>query len=260
MFDAGHNEPITALTATSQGAVLSSDRDKVVILWDGFTGKVVTKFQAHQEQVNLVALNSKRSLAATYDPKVGIKVWDIVTGMGQRTFQVESGEIQCLHFTPDGDGLLAGGKDMTVRMWDVRGRAMMPALALAKIRPLKKQMKSDRKFKAMMQASRTAIKRGAYAMAYTLVRDAQELPGYERSDTALDLLWSMKEHGFRTGLHGGWKRKGVETPSGVMSVSFSPSAINFSYRPDGPYGQDVEHQDRRVPQGSQRSHESCRVP
>ncbi|MFH1115868.1 MAG: protein kinase [Pseudomonadota bacterium] len=228
VFDDGHNEPITALAATPHGgAVLSSDRDKLVILWDGFTGKAVTQFRAHQEQVNLAALNPQRKLAASYDSKAGIKVWDIITGMGQRTFQVESGEIQCLHFTPDGDALVAGGKDMTVRMWDVRGRPMMPAVALARIRPLKKQMKSDRKFKAMMQASRTAIKRGAYAMAYTLVRDAQELSGYERSDIALDLLWSMKDHGFRIGLHGGWKRKSIETPSGVMSVSFSPSAINF---------------------------------
>ncbi|MDQ7784311.1 MAG: protein kinase [Desulfomonilaceae bacterium] len=228
VFDRGHNEPITALTATEGGRrVLTSDRDKVVIVWDGHTGKAVKDFRAHQEHVTMVALNPVRNLAASYDPKAGIKVWDIVTGMGRRTFNVESGEIQCLHFTPTGDGLIGGGKDMTVRMWDVRGRQVMPAFALAKIRPVKKQMKSDRKFKAMMEASRTAIKRGAYATAYTLVRDAQGLAGYERSDTALDILWSMKEHGIRVALHGGWKRKSFQIPSGVMSVSFSPSAINF---------------------------------
>lgn len=227
-FERGHNEPITGLKATPKGrSVMTCGRDKLVIIWDGHTGKVVTEFRAHLEQVNAVALNPVRSLAASYDPKAGIKVWDVVTGIVQRNFQTENSEVQCLSFTPGGGFLIAGGRDMTLRAWDVRGRQMIPGMALARIRPLKKQMKSDRKFKAMMHASKQSIKRGAFAMAYTLVRDAQALPGYERADAALDLLWSMKEHGRRVGLHGGWKRKNWETPSGVMDVAFSPSAINF---------------------------------
>ena len=226
-FERGHSEPITGLKATPAGRVLTCGRDKLVIIWDGVTGKAVTEFRAHQEQVTAVALNPNRSLAASYDTKAGIKVWDVMTGIVQRNFQTGNSEVHCLSFTPSGDFLLAGGRDMTLRKWDVRGRQMIPALALARIRPLVKQMKSDRKFKAMMDASKKSIKRGAFAMAYTLVRDAQALAGYERADTALDLLWSMKDHGRRVGLHGGWKRKGVETPSAVMDVAFSPSAINF---------------------------------
>jgi len=60
-----------------------------------------------------------------------------------------------------------------------------------------------------------------------MLRDSQTLPGYERSDIALDLIVAMREHGKRVGLHGGWKRKTCETASSVMDVSFSPSAINF---------------------------------
>jgi len=227
-FERGHKEPITRLTATPDGSrVLSCGRDKQVMVWDGSTGGIVTVFQGHQELVSEVALNPMRNLAASWDPKAGIKVWDSTTGIVFRTFSTGETEVNCIAFTPDGDKLLAGGRDMALRVWSVKGHQIMPDFALARIRPVTKQLKSDRKFKAMVGAAQKAMKRGAFATAYSLLRDSQSLSGYERSDTALDLIIRMKEHGVRLGLHGGWKRKTLETPSGVMDVTFSPSAINF---------------------------------
>jgi WD40 repeat protein/serine/threonine protein kinase len=227
-FERGHRELVTALKVDPSGKrVVTCGRDRQTIIWDGRTGKIVTVFQAHQDQVAAVALDPARNLAASYDAKGGIKVWDARSGIVQRNFSTGDSEVNCLEFTSDGDRLLAGGKDMCLRIWDVRGRPMFPNMALAKIRPIKKQMKSDRKFKAMVDAARKAMKRGTFSTAYSMLRESQTLPGYERSDIALDLIVGMREHGKRVGLHGGWKRKVCETHSSVMDVSFSPSAINF---------------------------------
>ena len=228
LFERGHREPVTHLKATPNGShVLSCARDKQVIVWNGASGRIVTAFQAHQEMVTEVALNPVRRLAASYEPKVGIKVWDYGSGLVFRTFPPGDGEITCIAFTPDGGRLLSGGRDMTLRVWDVRGRPIIPDLILARIRPVTKQLKSHRKFKAMMEAAQKAIKRGAYATAYSLLRESQSMSGYERSDSALELIVRMREHGVRVALHGGWKRKTLETHSSVMDVKFSPSAINF---------------------------------
>ena len=170
---------------------MSWGKDKLVLLWDGDSGKVLTRFRAHQDQVTETAVNPSRDLVASYDVKSGIKVWDVSHGFVVRTFSVGESEVYELTFSPDGHTLFAAGRDMAIRAWDVSGRAMVAGFALAKIRPVKKQMKSDRKFKAMIEASTKAIKRGAYAMAYTLLRDAQALSGYERSEVALELLWRM---------------------------------------------------------------------
>ena len=227
-FERGHREALTALTASPDGGlVLTAGRDKQAIVWDGRSGKLVTVFPAHQEQIAEVALNPLRGLAASYDARAGIKVWDSRTGMVFRTFSGGEAEINCMAFTPDGNRLMAGGKDMTLRIWAVNGRASLPGLALAKIRPVKKQMKSDRKFKVMVETAIKAIKVGAYATAYSMLQDSRQLPGYERSDAALELIVRMKDHGTRVGLRGGWNRKTFDTASGVMSVSFSPSGINF---------------------------------
>jgi WD40 repeat protein/serine/threonine protein kinase len=227
-FERAHSEIITMIRVSLDGTViLTCGRDRRAIVWDAGTGKIMGCFEAHQEHVSAADLNLKRGLAATYDPKSGIKIWDIRTGNVFRTFAHGNSDIYCLSFSPDGDRLLAGGRDMVVRVWDVSGRQIIPTFALAKIRPVTKQLRSEKKYRAMLDTAKKAIKRGSYAMAYSLLRDSQTLSGFERSDTTLDMLVRLKEHGTRIGLHGAWKRKTVETHSSVMDVSFSSSAIYF---------------------------------
>ncbi|MBI5569726.1 MAG: protein kinase [Desulfomonile tiedjei] len=227
-FDPGHRDAITGLKADPCGTrALTSGRDRQVIVWNVRSGTIVTTFQVHQEPVTAMAINPVRDLAASYDPRGGLKVWDVKTGMVFRSFSTGDAETHAISFSRDGTQLGAGGKEMVFRVWDVRGRHVVPGLALAKILPVTKQMRSDRKFKALMERAHRAVKKGAFAKAYRLLRETQTLAGYERSDQALDLIHRMKDRGTRTGIHGGWKRKTFETQSGVMDVMFSPSAINF---------------------------------
>ncbi|MBI5248597.1 MAG: protein kinase, partial [Desulfomonile tiedjei] len=227
-FERGHREVISVLRVSPDcSRILTCGRDRRAIMWDAVTGETMGSFEAHQEHITDAAINMKRELAATYDPKAGIKVWNTRTGTAFRTFAPGDADINCLSFTLDGDRLVAGGRHMAVRVWDVSGRQIIPTLALAKIRPVTKQLKSEKKYRAMLETAKKAIKRGSFGMAYSLLRDSQTLAGFERSDTALDLIVRLKDHGKRVGLHGAWKRKSVETSSGVMDISFSPSAIYF---------------------------------
>jgi WD40 repeat protein/serine/threonine protein kinase len=226
-FEKIHRDVITAVRVTPGGTrALTCGRDRQVVVWNNH-GMVMTTLHAHQEQVTEVALNPVRNMVATYDPKGGVRIWDCKSGMVIRNFSSPDGEINCLAFTSDGSRILAGGRDMTLRIWDVRGRPIIPDLALAKIRPVRKQMKSERKFKAIVEAAKKAMKRGDFATAYYMLRDSQTLQGYERSDVTLDLIFRLKDYGKRLGIHGGWKRKSVEILSGVMDVAFSSSAIGF---------------------------------
>ncbi len=227
-FEPGHRDVITALAVSSDGSrAVTCGRDKQMIAWDTVSGNVLSTFRAHTEPISAMALNSVGELAASYDQKASIKLWNTGTGVVLRTFSAFEGEISFLTFTRDGERLLAGGRDMTIRMWDVGGQPMIPTLALSTIRPVTKQLKSDRKFKAMVEMAQKAMKKGAFASAYSMLRDCQTLPGYERSETALDLILRMKDRGSRTSLHGGWQSKTLDTKSPVMDVSFSPSAIHF---------------------------------
>ncbi|HTY25554.1 MAG TPA: protein kinase [Desulfomonilaceae bacterium] len=228
VFEQGHRDTITGLAINPDGTrALTSGRDKQVISWDAVSGRILSTFQAHQDQIGAMALSPTGKLAASYDPKTSIKLWDTGTGMVLRTFPTTEGELNCLVFTRDGEALLAGGRDMVAKVWDVGGRPIVPALALSTIRPVTKQMKSERKFKVMVELAQKAMKKGSFGSAYSMLRECQTLPGYERSETVLDLILRIKDRGTRASLHGGWKRKALETKSAVMSADFSPSAIHF---------------------------------
>ena len=223
-----HEELVTGLKARSDGSrVLTCGRDRQSVVWDARTGKKLAAFSFGQDQINEIALDPKLNLAAAYGTKSGVKLWDTTTGLVVRTFEPGKMEILCLAFSPDGERLAAGGREMTVKIWDVGGRSIPPELALTKVRPVTKQMQSDQEFKSIMENARKEMRQGAYAKVYALVRKAQTLPGYERSDLALETILKIKDHGRRVGLRGGWNRKTIETSGGVMDVRFSPSAINF---------------------------------
>jgi WD40 repeat protein len=227
-FEKGHQDQVIALKAAPDGSrVVSGGKDKLAILWDGSTGQSLTICRAHRDPVSEVALNPVRNLVASYDPKAGIKVWQAQSGMVIRTFSTGESLANCLLFTPEGGEVVAGGRDMALRVWDVRGRSTMPELALARILPVRKQMISDREFKVMLDTAGKAIRKRAYATAYSLIRKALTMPGHERSDAALEMILLMKENGKRIGLHGAWNKKSISAAAGVMDVCISPSAINF---------------------------------
>ncbi len=178
-LERAHRDPITSVKVDPGGRrALTCGRDRQAIVWDIPAGKVVTSFQIHQEQISEVALNPSRDLAASYDPKLGIKLWDSTTGAVLRTFSTADSEMHCLAFTRDGKRLFSGGRDMALRLWDVGGKPVVPVLALAKIRPVTKQMKSDRRFKVLVEKAKMAMKKGAFSKAYVLLRETQNLAGY----------------------------------------------------------------------------------
>ncbi len=223
-----HSELVTCLVAAPDGSrVLTGGKDRKVVVWDGHTGKDLAVFTAHEDQVQLVALNPIVLLAASYDQKGGIKLWDTQTGEVIRTYPFGEAELDCMVFSRDGQRLMAGSRDMKVRVWNVVGKRLTPEFALARIRSVTKQMKSDKEFKSLADRAKKAVRRHAYATAYDLLRRAQTLPGYERSETVLNTIHRFKDKGRREGLHRAWNKNSFHTPAGVLAVAFSPSAISF---------------------------------
>ncbi len=228
VFEKGHTEQITAMSVDREGRrVLTTGRDRQVIVWNAETGATISVFGVHSDTVTSLALSPEGRRSASFDAQEGLKVWEAETGTVLRTFDPAEYGADCLAFSADGAQVIAGGRGMAVCAWDVYGRAIWPEVALAKIRPVTKQIKSDREFKENLQKAGKAMRRGARATAYGLLRKAQKLPGYERSDQVLAAILRMKDYGKRLGLRGGWGRRVLTTPSGVMAVGFSPSAIAF---------------------------------
>jgi WD40 repeat protein/serine/threonine protein kinase len=93
-----------------------------VFLTDAATGKVVRTFEGHPETVVGIALSDDGRLVFSHAAD-GARLWDrdkaASPAAEKDAFNGHVGEVLCVALSPDGKKLLSGGKDKTVRVWDV---------------------------------------------------------------------------------------------------------------------------------------------
>ena len=110
--------------------VLSGGEDNTVRLWDVVTGKEVRRFEGPTEFVYNVAFSPDGRLAAggggglwkdgkTQATDFRLWLWDVATGKPIHHFDGHSAVISGVAFTPDGQRIVSGSRDHTVRVWDI---------------------------------------------------------------------------------------------------------------------------------------------
>ena len=53
-----------------------------------------------------------------------VQIWDVATGALVERLRGHSGSVYSVAFTPDGNGLVSGSWDKTLKLWDVSGLSM----------------------------------------------------------------------------------------------------------------------------------------
>ena len=90
-----------------------------VQLYDVTSGKLVRRFEGHQNTVHGVALSADGRFALATGRESRTTVWDAESGDVLRQMEGHKGYIRSLALSPDGRRAISGGFDRTVRLWDV---------------------------------------------------------------------------------------------------------------------------------------------
>jgi Tol biopolymer transport system component len=124
----GHAGGITALAFSPDGKVLATGSlDRTVVLWDMATGRQRTRVLMIPSFVAWAVAFSPngKTLAIATGPDDfrlrqpgDVKLWDVATETVRTTLRGHSRAATSIVFSPDGQSLISGSADTTVRFWD----------------------------------------------------------------------------------------------------------------------------------------------
>lgn len=127
-----HENDVHAVAFNQDGTLgASGDGNGVVLVWDIDTGEPIHRFTGHSYQVNTVDIdsNNRYVVSAACGEKGDeedadctrgdIILWDINSGALIRQFVGHESDVTSVEFDLQGDRLLSGSMDSTMRLWDV---------------------------------------------------------------------------------------------------------------------------------------------
>ncbi|KAL7578294.1 hypothetical protein ACA910_012706 [Epithemia clementina (nom. ined.)] len=128
----GHNDWVTSIATTQEdpNLVLSSSRDKSVIVWtlthtstgdDDSYGYARRALRGHSHFVSDVVISSDGAFALSASWDSELRLWDIATGKTTRRFVGHEKDVLSVAFSVDNRQIVSGSRDGTIRLWNTLG-------------------------------------------------------------------------------------------------------------------------------------------
>jgi mitogen-activated protein kinase organizer 1 len=118
----GHGGAVHDSVFSSDGNYcMTCSADRTAKLWNPFTGLLIKSYAGHGKEVLGIALpkgENNRFATASGDRKVF--VWDTTTSKTVQKFQSHTQRVNSVCFNNDGNIVLSGSYDSTIRIWDCR--------------------------------------------------------------------------------------------------------------------------------------------
>ena len=119
-IDGEYNQGIGSLAFNRDGNVLASASGSRVKLWNVSSGKAFSILEGQSNSFTSAAIHPNKRLVSTgiIDPQESVKLWDFGAGELKYSF-LHEGAVWANTFSPDGQILVSGGTDQTIKFWDM---------------------------------------------------------------------------------------------------------------------------------------------
>jgi guanine nucleotide-binding protein subunit beta-2-like 1 protein len=124
----GHEGWVTAIATTREDPdmVLSSSRDKTVLVWqltreEGAFGVARRSLRGHGHFVQDVIISSDGQFALSGSWDGTLRLWDLNTGSTTRRFVGHKKDVLSVAFSADNRQIVSGSRDKTIKLWNTLG-------------------------------------------------------------------------------------------------------------------------------------------
>ncbi|TGZ59285.1 hypothetical protein CRM22_009169 [Opisthorchis felineus] len=124
----GHRGWVTqiATTPSQPDLLLSSSRDKTLIVWDlrrqdGEFGIAQRALHGHNHFVSDIVMSSDGQFALSGSWDSTLRLWDLHTGQTTRRFSSHTGDVLSVAFSADNRQIVSGSRDKTAKLWNTLG-------------------------------------------------------------------------------------------------------------------------------------------
>jgi WD40 repeat protein len=115
-------EPVTCVAISPDGDVVIAATDLgTILVWDLWTTKPLRRIARHESPITAMCISPDGRFVLTAAGKEGIVcACEVTSGKLIRQFVGRSGDVTCIQFSSDGELVVSGGIDGTLRVWDWR--------------------------------------------------------------------------------------------------------------------------------------------
>ncbi|MFC4068963.1 WD40 repeat domain-containing serine/threonine protein kinase [Actinoplanes subglobosus] len=239
-----YSSSVPSVALADDGRLALAVDDRIVRVWDLDSGGCVRVFDGHSHWVHSMAVSPDGRLAVSCGADETLRVWQPATARCVRTFTGHDGIVSSAAINEGATVAVSGGADGTVRVWDLPD----PGLLRCTFRPCRPRSHTEltageARLTELLAAARSAAALSSATLssaaassaaassaaassaarhggrdAAELLREARELPGYERDPRVMAAWRELSRVSSRLGVRDIWQSRVLETAAEAISV------------------------------------------